>query len=307
MERRGVKSVVYTETITFRRNTYMKSIRTLLLGAASLAMLGFAAPAAASAAAAVQVAQASTCHVSLTGTVTRVISPTQFSMHVNNQRVGSIHVIDTNARVNTHGLRLAAGNYAGVYGCFTGGQRSFQASEVTLAGSASAYRSYATPDYASTAATGAGVGPCHVSLFGTVTETMPNGVEFGMDTLRSPIGNIHVYDKDARVNSNGLSVRPGVFAGLYGCFIQNGRAFHAEEVTLATSAQAYSAYRRPTVAVTGTIDEVRNGWIGVSTRYYGHVHVYTTQSGLRTGERVSIQGTFNPAQSSIDANSVAII
>lgn len=273
----------------------MHPIRPLLLAGAAAAAAAFTAPVAASAQP-VQVAQASNCGVTLTGTITRVISPSEFSIRTNS-RIGSIHVLDGGARIYANGLRLAAGNYAGVSGCFTAGQRAFVASRVTLSGSQSAYYAYAGPAQ----------GPCHVSLFGTVTRLFPNRVEFGFQTLRSPVGNIHVYDRFARVNANGLPLQPGVFAGLYGCFVQNGRAFHAEQITLASSAQSYAGYRRPIVSVTGTVDEVGNGWIGVATRYYGHVHVYTNQRGFRAGERISIQGAFNPVQSSINANSIAVI
>ncbi|HET7814224.1 MAG TPA: hypothetical protein VFL13_07605 [Candidatus Baltobacteraceae bacterium] len=286
----------------------MQLIRKLLASATAIGIAALAVPAAASAAPlSQQVAQSGACHVSLTGTVTQVISNTEFSMRVDNRRVGSIHVYDSSARVNTRGANLAVGTYVGAYGCFSTGMRSFNASEVTLAPSQAAYQqSLNSNGTAETIANQGTVGPCHVSLFGTVTQVWNNGVEFTLQTT-GRIGNIHVYDKGARMNANGLNIQNGVYTGVYGCFIKSQGAFHANEVTLAQNASSYASLYHPAITVTGLVDEVGNGWIGVRTRYYGHVHVTTTQTNIRSGENVSIQGTYNAATRQINANSVAVI
>jgi hypothetical protein len=143
-------------------------------------------------------------------------------------------------------------------------------------------------------------------LFGTVTQVWNNGVEFTLQTT-GRIGSVHVYDKGARMNANGLSIQNGVYTGVYGCFIKSQQAFHANEVSLAQNASAYSSLFHPAITVTGYVDEAGSGWIGVRTRYYGHVHVVTSQTNIRSGENVSIKGTYNAATRQIDANSVTVI
>lgn len=51
-------------------------------------------------------------------------------------------------------------------------------------------------------------------------------------------GTLLVHFSPARVKSDGLTVRPGVFSGVYGCFAGRDN-FNASEVTLATSLQTY--------------------------------------------------------------------
>ncbi len=102
----------------------MQFIRNLLLGSAFLALAAGIGPSFA-AAAPVQIAQASACNVNLTGTVTQVFSSGEFAMRVDNHHIGSIHVRDASAHINTRGLALQAGTYAGVNGCYGPGQRYF--------------------------------------------------------------------------------------------------------------------------------------------------------------------------------------
>lgn len=286
----------------------MQPIRKLLASAAALGLAAAVAPAAASAAPlSQQVAQAGACHVSLTGTITQVISNSEFTMHVDNRSVGSIHVYDGSARIDARGLSIAPGTYVGAFGCFSAGMRSFTANQVTLAPSQSAYRASINRNGTAMAVLNQGnVGPCHVSLFGNVTQVWNNGDEFTLQTTGG-YGSLHVYDRGARMNTNGLSIQNGVYTGVYGCFIHNQQFFHANEVTLAQNAAAYGSMFHPTVALTGYVDEVGNGWIGVRTKYYGHVHVLTNQRNIRSGENVSIQGTYNAATRQINANSVAVI
>lgn len=252
-----------------------------------------------------------TCRVSVTGTVTAVSGSNEFSMHAVTSGVGNIHVNTSGARINTNGLALRPGVFAGVYGCYGPGRRSINASQVTLAASQSAYASMnnasgaADRDTDRDAVGSADLDTCHVSLFGTISQVRSSNA-FMLNPLRSSLGSVYVDTRSARINTNGLSVHPGVFAGLYGCVEQDGRVFKPNQITLATSESTYASANH-VVALTGTIDEVGRGWVGVRTRYNGHIHVYTSQTGLRSGERVSVRGPFNPLTGVVNAASVAVL
>lgn len=146
--------------------------------------------------------------------------------------------------------------------------------------------------------------PQQVSIFGTVT-----AVRGSMITLRtrSSIGSIHVLMHRPQVNAHGLTLRPGVFAGVYGCLEQGGRTFDADEVTLAPSADAYASYSRREVMLDGRITSVQNGRVLVSTiGGHGDVWVSTTQQGLRPGEHVHVTGSFDPHEGAFVASGIAI-
>lgn len=277
----------------------MQSIAKLLLTIVALMGLSVpsmgALPARAASPIATQVAQAEPCHVSLLGPVTAVISPTEFAIEA--PHVGNIHVYDHNARMNTHGLALRPGTFAGVYGCYGPGRRSFNAEEVTLASSQSAYASYNQPP------SNVQIGPCHESVFGTITSVRgPDAFTIQeLHTSRS----LYVDHRDALTHANGVSLAPGAFVGLYGCFERAETVFKAEELTLASSAQAYANIHQP-VTLSGVIDEVRNGMIGVRTPHVGHIHVLTSQTGFRAGESVTVHGTFDPVTGTLNASSVTV-
>ena len=277
----------------------MQSIRKLLLAGAAVALSGAAIPAAAQPAVSYQVAQAGACHVRLTGSVTQVLGPNAFTMRVDNRRVGSIHVYDANASINARRHSIAPGTYVAADGCFSSDMRSFNANVVTLAASQRDYDNFSE----SATVPNDNVGPCHVSLFGTVTQVWPNGYEFTLQT-NGDIGSIHVYDKGALMHANGVSVQNGVFAHAYGCFIHNQAFFHANEVTLAASAAAFGDDYHPAITVHGVVDEIGRGWIGMRTRYYGHVHVLTNQTNVHRGENVIVTGTYNTRLREIVATSV---
>lgn len=279
----------------------MQSIRKLLCAGIAATLLGSIAPAAAAPIPSLQLAQAGACNVTLTGMITNVIGPGEFSMTPDNRRVGNIHIYDGNATITTRGNRVATGNYAAVLGCFNSDGRSFTANRVTIAPSQSAYRRdnvASAPAYQ--------VGPCHVSLFGYITQVWPNGIEFTLQTTGG-YGSLHVFDRGALMHTNGMNIANGVYAGVYGCFINNERFFHANEVSLAGSPQAYYAYFHPQIAVSGIVYTVGRGWIGVRTRYYGSVHVVTNQSGVHNGQRVTIQGVYDPRTRQIEASSISVI
>lgn len=272
----------------------MQSLRKLLLITAAAVIAGSCIPAPASADTEPQLATASQCHVSLTGTVSRVVSGNEFAMVT--ARTGSIHVHYDGARLNTHGLAIRPGVYAGVYGCFSTGQRYFQAEEVTLAPSQTAYAGYTRPTAASV-----DIGPCHESVFGTIASVRgPNA--FTLQSVHAQ-STLFVDYRGAVAHTNGLAVRPGVFAGLYGCFERHETVFKTEEITLAPSAQAYASMHN-TVTISGKIDEAGNGRLGLLTRYNGHIHVFTTQSGFRIGEMVTARGSYDPITGTLNATSV---
>lgn len=281
----------------------MQSIRRLLSGSAIAAGLLGCLPFATAAPAQAATTPIQSCHVSITGTVTAVSGLNQFSMQAITRGVGNIHVKTAGARIVTNTLTLRPGVFAGVYGCYGPGRRFIDASQVTLAASQSAYS--ANRDIGRDALATADLDTCHVSLFGTVSQVRGSNA-FMLQALRSPLRNVYVDMRSARVHANGLSVRPGVFAGLYGCLERNGRVFKPNEVTLAMSESTYAGANH-VVALAGTVDEVGRGWIGVRTRYNGHIQVYTSQSGLRPGERISARGPFNPLTGVLHAASIAVI
>lgn len=145
--------------------------------------------------------------------------------------------------------------------------------------------------------------PCHVSLFGNVQSV--SGRYFTLRTQRSGIGYIHVDTAGARMNLNNLALRPGVYAGVYGCYAPQQRYFKASEVTLAANAQSYNGYKRRNITTTGTVVRVETGRIQIHSNGYGYLWVYTPQTGFSVGERVSVTGSFNPMQSSLDATNIA--
>lgn len=142
---------------------------------------------------------------------------------------------------------------------------------------------------------------CHVSLYGTITSD-PGGRYFTLKTLRSDVGYIHIRrDRDTIVNTNGYALRPGTFAGVYGCFTPARRAFAAEEITLAPNAQNYDGYRGRSVTLHGVVVTREAGRVLIHTAQYGYLWVSTPQRNLTVGEHVIVRGTFDPMQSSLDA------
>lgn len=120
-------------------------------------------------------------------------------------------------------------------------------------------------------------------------------------------GTLLVRDAGARVRSDGLTIRPGVFAGVFGCF--SGRnAFNASQVTLSTSLQTYP-YRHGTIrpdrddrtvsrgmrTIQGTV--VSNGpgtRVVISTADGRQLVVFTSElRSARVGDRVTATGYIN--------------
>lgn len=132
--------------------------------------------------------------------------------------------------------------------------------------------------------------PAQISIFGSVDDV--RGDVMTVNTT-SNIGHVHVLMHRPSMDAHGLALRPGVFAGVYGCLEHGGRTFDAEAVTLARSATAYANYQRPyreyggsVVAMNGSRIEIRTGG--------GTLWVTTSQRGFSRGQRVRVRGYYDP-------------
>lgn len=138
------------------------------------------------------------------------------------------------------------------------------------------------------------VGQRPASLYGTI-----ESVHNGYFTMRSESSgrNIDVNTQEAHMVSDGLSPNSGVYAGVFGCIIQGQRAFTAETVTLASSAQTYPARYRYTSKdkyVDGTVLETRDGQVLIrsTTGDHGDVWVMTNQTGFSQDQPIHATGYF---------------
>lgn len=156
-------------------------------------------------------------------------------------------------------------------------------------------------------------GACPVretSIFGTVRAVGPN--QFTLQT-NSRMGDIHVYARGARVNTNGVALQPGVFAGVYGCLTPGDYSFRASRVTLSSSAQTYpnaggSRYESGDTWIQGRIDAVAPGRILIDSGHgHGNTWVRTSAPGLRTGQLIQAVGRFTPGDRLFVASSVTVL
>ena len=147
--------------------------------------------------------------------------------------------------------------------------------------------------------------PQRSSIFGTITGVTPTSITI---LTRSDDGHVPVRITGATIHSRGLALRPGVFAGAYGCMTSRERTFVAEEVTLAPSVSAYPFDTDRAVTIEGRIDAVRDGRVLIdSNQGHGNVWVYTNRDDLRTGELIRVRGTFTPQNREFEATSVTIL
>ena len=147
--------------------------------------------------------------------------------------------------------------------------------------------------------------PARSSIFGTIIDVHPNA--FTLHTDRNALGDIHIIlDENHHIFTNGLDIRDGVFAGIYGCLQPDHSAFHAEDVTLAENANVYNGYKRHTVKLDGNVLAVESNRILIHSER-GDIWVYTSQSGFKTGERVRAVGTLDPVNIAFNATSVTVI
>jgi hypothetical protein len=143
--------------------------------------------------------------------------------------------------------------------------------------------------------------PTQISIYGTVQNVNPH--EFTLHT-ESHMGDVHVSFDPSQVHSHGLTLRPGVFAGVYGCLNQDRRSFNGMEVTLANSPNDYDPSARHTVSFDGRITSVASGRALLqSDDGRGNVWVYTN-TPLRPGQHVHVTGSFDPLNSAFVATSV---
>ena len=154
--------------------------------------------------------------------------------------------------------------------------------------------------------------PVRSSIFGTVTAVHPNELtllaqpsEFGR------IGHIHVMSNGTHVNANGQPLRTGVFAGVFGCLQPDHRAFMAEDISLASSEEAYEQQynqQEHTVTIDGRVDSVQNGHFLLDANGgHGDTWVYTTQPvNVRPGSFVTVTGSFRPRDNGFVASTVNV-
>lgn len=145
------------------------------------------------------------------------------------------------------------------------------------------------------------------SIFGTIRDADPNMVTL---ETNSRMGSIHVFTHGARVYANGLTIRPGVFAGIYGCLAPADRSFKASEITLATSAETYPRMHLTTgdTWISGRIDVVAPGRVQIdSGGGHGETWVQTSQQGLYVGQLIQAFGRFTSGDRTFVANKVAIL
>lgn len=133
--------------------------------------------------------------------------------------------------------------------------------------------------------------PAQISIFGTVDAVSGNVMT--VDTT-SNIGHIHVLMHRPAMDRHGLALRPGVFAGVYGCLQRGGRTFDADAVTLASSARAYADFQRPYREYDGRIVRTSGGRIQIQTGG-GTLWITISQRGLSRGQRVRVRGYYDPS------------
>jgi hypothetical protein len=144
--------------------------------------------------------------------------------------------------------------------------------------------------------------PQQVSIFGTVTAVSPS-----MMTLHSTssMGYVHVRLNHPTTNAHGMRLRPGVFAGVYGCLERGGQTFTADELTLASSADAYAGYAPRHVTIEGRVTAVQNGRVLIAANGgHGDVWVRGTVGRLRVGDDVRATGSFDPHDSGFVASGI---
>lgn len=102
-----------------------------------------------------------------------------------------------------------------------------------------------------TAAAPAAQCPTEESFFGTIQRV--NGTTITVKTPNGHYADVRIIS-GARMNMNGNTLRPGTFAGLYGC-VEPGGIFRANEVTLSANDDTYHE------TLTGTVQRVESGRI----------------------------------------------
>jgi hypothetical protein len=148
------------------------------------------------------------------------------------------------------------------------------------------------------------IGAARASYFGQIVAVRP--AFFTLHTDQS-IGDVHVYTRDARVRYDNMAIRPGTYAGVYGC--RSGNGLLAENVTLSSSPQSFPGMWYGTSndrQVTGRVDAVRPGRVLIdSNNGHGDVWVLTSQPGIEVGQLVTANGYFSSNDQAFVAQSIA--
>ena len=117
-------------------------------------------------------------------------------------------------------------------------------------------------------------------------------------------GHEDIIDNHAVINHNGLTLRPGVFVGAFGCF-ESERMFRASEITLATSESTFPHGARHIEEIEGRVLHVMSGRLQIqSGRVHGLVTI-NTSFVASVGQAVSATGFFN-TDGTFDASKVTI-
>ncbi len=156
-------------------------------------------------------------------------------------------------------------------------------------------------------------GSCPVretSIFGTVRAV--GASEFTIET-NAHMGDIRIFTQGARMNANGIALRPGVFAGVYGCLQPMDQSFRASEVTLAASPEAYQGegrfhYESGDTWIEGRVDATAPGRVLIDSGHgHGDTWVQTAIQGLRKGQLVQATGHFTPYDRTFVATHVVVL
>lgn len=140
------------------------------------------------------------------------------------------------------------------------------------------------------------------SYFGTVTTVHPSYFTLRTD---SSIGSVHVYTHGAHINYNGQSLRPGVYAGVYGCDWESREGLIAEDITLNANRPAFTSNDR---TVQGRVDQVQTGRVLIdSGSGHGDTWIEANTSGLQNGQMIRATGYFTPGDRVFIANDVSVI
>jgi len=128
--------------------------------------------------------------------------------------------------------------------------------------------------------------PSSESFFGTIERVNANTL-----TVKTPSGHWALVrvDNNARVNTNGGTIRPGVFVGAYGC-VAPGGVFHASEITLSSTQRGYNE------RLTGVVRRIESDGrllVAQNGHGYGTWYVPDTRT-FSVGQTVDATGMLGP-------------
>jgi hypothetical protein len=120
--------------------------------------------------------------------------------------------------------------------------------------------------------------PKSESFFGVIQRV--NGNMLTVSTEQNHWADVRIQP-GARVNANGLSLRPGTFVGAYGC-VEPGGVFDANEVTLAASRTTYHE------SLSGTVERVASDRLTVRESGNRYVSWYVPDADrFSVGQQIS--------------------